>query len=237
MIKIRVFRAIDDLESCQKYVEGHIKVLKVYGITMITSAKTDWFYDPNTYVIIAESGDGGKIYGGARIQIANNTFPLPIETAVQELDSSIHILVDELSHNGGTGELCGLWNSREVAGYGLGSIYLGRVGVAVAKFLNLSSLFALCAPATVKNCIRVGFKIETTLGNDGLFYYPKEDLLATAVLLNDVEELSSADPHERECIFDLRLHPLQTKIEPGIKHPFTLTYQLKISRNDEKIIQ
>jgi hypothetical protein len=236
MIKIRVFRAIDDIESCLKYVEGHIRVLKVYGITMITSAKTEWFYDPNTYVIIAESEDGEKVYGGARIQIANDTFPLPIETAVKEFDSSIHELINMLSENGGTGELCGLWNSREVAGYGLGSIYLGRVGVAIAKFLNLNTLFALCAPATVKNCMHVGFKVETSLGNEGLFYYPKEDLLATAVLLNDVVELSSADPFERECIFDLRLNPIQTKNEPGIKKPFTLVYQLKICRNDERII-
>jgi hypothetical protein len=237
MIKIRVFRAIDDIESCQRYVEGHIRVLKVYGITMITSAKTEWFYDPNTYVIIAESEDGEKVFGGARIQIANTNFPLPIETAVQELDGSIHELVNRLSKNGGTGELCGLWNSREVAGYGLGSIYLGRVGVAIATSLNLSSLFALCAPATVKNCIQVGFKVETSLGNDGLFYYPKDDLLATAVLLNDTVQLSSADPYERECIFDLRSNPIQTKIEQGIKKPFTLIYQLKISRADERVIQ
>ena len=157
MIKIRVFRAIDDIESCQKYLEGHVRVLKIFGITMITSANIEWFYDPNTYVIIAESEDGVKVYGGARIQIANSTFPLPIETAVEEFDSSIHELVNRLAENGGTGELCGLWNSREVAGYGLGSIYLGRVGVAIAKFLNLNSLFALCAPSTVKNCMQVGF--------------------------------------------------------------------------------
>ena len=228
MIKIRVFRAIDDIESCQKYVEGHKRVLRVYGITMITSAKTEWFYNSNTYVIIAESETGEKVYGGARIQIANNTFPLPIETAVQELDTSIHELVIRLSKNGGTGELCGLWNSREVAGYGLGSIYLGRVGVAVASMLNLNSLFALCAPATVKNCLRVGFKIETSLGNEGLFYYPKDDLLATAVLLNDVEQLSSADPLERECIFDLKLNPRQTTIQDFSKGKIKIEFDLVI---------
>lgn len=228
MIKIRVFRAIDDLESCQKYVEGHIRVLKVYGITMITSAKTEWFYNPNTYVIIAESEDGEKVYGGARIQIANSDFPLPIETAVEELDSSIHELVNSLSNNGGTGELCGLWNSREVAGYGLGSIYLGRVGVAIAQALNLNSLFALCAPATVKNCIRVGFKIATNLGNEGLFYYPKDDLLATAVLLNDIKQLSTADPFERECIFDLRLNPRQTTIQDFSKGELKIEFDLVI---------
>ncbi|WP_299247669.1 hypothetical protein [uncultured Cytophaga sp.] len=228
MIKIRVFRAIDDIESCQKYLEGHVRVLKIFGITMITSANIEWFYDPNTYVIIAESEDGVKVYGGARIQIANSTFPLPIETAVEEFDSSIHELVNRLAENGGTGELCGLWNSREVAGYGLGSIYLGRVGVAIAKFLNLNSLFALCAPSTVKNCMQVGFKVETSLGNEGLFYYPKEDLLATAVILKDVVQLSSADPFERECIFDLRLNPRQTTIQDSAKGEMKIEFDLVI---------
>lgn len=229
MIKIRIFRAIDSLESCQKYVEGHMRVLKVYGITMITSANIEWFVDPNTYVIIAESEDETKVYGGARIQIAGGKLPLPIETAVSEMDTSIHNLVSTLSEDG-TGELCGLWNSREVAGYGLGSIYLGRVGVAVSSMLKLKTLVALCAPTTVKNCIRVGFEVENRLGNEGTFYYPKDDLIATAVLLKNTFTLETADPFERECILSLREHPVQIKEEQGIKEPFTVSYDLQISR-------
>jgi len=229
MIKIRVFRAIDEIDSCERYIEGHMRVLRVYGITMITSANIGWCKDPNTFVIIAESEDGTKVFGGARIQIANEAFPLPIETAVTDMDTSIHDLVKRLSLYG-TGELCGLWNSREVAGMGLGSIYLGRVGVAISTFLNLNTLFALCAPATVKNCVRVGFQIENRLGNNGLFYYPKEDLLATAVLLNDTKDLTTADSYERECILNLRENPIQRKLEQGIKQPFMLTYELNIKR-------
>ncbi len=231
MIRIRVFRAIDDIEACQKYIEGHVRVLKVYGITMITSAKTDWFTNPNVYVISAESEDGSKIYGGARIQIADETFPLPIETALIEKDQLIHSLVKDLAPRG-TAELCGLWNSREVAGYGLGSNYLVRVGVAIASFLKLETLFALCAPVTVSNSERVGFIVEKRLGDNGLFFYPKEDLVATAVLLCDVNELSTADPTERQRIFDLRNNPVQTTIERGIKATttFELSYNLKIER-------
>lgn len=229
MIKIRVFRAIDDIESCQKYLEGHIRVLKVYGITMITSAKTDWFSNPNVYVISAESEDGSKIYGGARIQIAAEGFPLPIQEALNGKDDFIHDLVRNLIPKG-TAELCGLWNSREVAGYGLGSSYLVRVGVAISSFLKLETLFGLCAPATVSNSERVGFLVEKRLGDNGLFYYPKEDLIATAVLLCDVNELSTADPKERESILNLRNNPIHTTIETGIKATFELSYNLKIER-------
>jgi hypothetical protein len=195
-----------------RYVEGHSKVLRIYGITMITSAKVMWFDDPDTYVILVESEDGDKLYGGARIQVAGGTYPLPIEDALTKFDPQVHTLVRELAP-AGTGELCGLWNSREVAGLGIGSIYLGRVGVALAMQLKLNSLYALCAPATVKNCLRVGFLVEDRLGDKGTFYYPKEGLVATAVLLHDVPELSTADMDEREKIMDLRRIPVQQKME------------------------
>ncbi len=209
-LKITVFRAIDDHELCQKYVDGHVRVLAIYGITMITSAKIEWFNDPDTYVILVESHNRDKIYGGARVQVAKGNYELPIENAIKKFDPSVLTLVQE-NIPAGTGELCGLWNSREVAGLGIGSIYLGRVGVAVAKRLNLSTLFALCAPATVKNCMRVGFSIEDRLGDSGGFFYPKEGLVATAVTLHDVQELSKADENERERIFDLWKNPIQDK--------------------------
>ncbi|MEK0750808.1 hypothetical protein OSH65_25670, partial [Mycobacterium ulcerans] len=81
--------------------------------------------------------------------------------------------------------------------------------------LKLGSLFAFCSQATYKNCIRVGFEIIKFLGINGTFYYPKEDLLATALIINDPLEIKSALPEERERIFDLRRNPLQSAIEKG----------------------
>ena len=207
-LKITVFRAIDNNDLCQKYVDGHVRVLAIYGITMITSAKIEWFRDPNTYVILVESQDQDKIYGGARVQVATGDFELPIENAVKKFDPTVLSMVKE-NIPAGTGELCGLWNSREVAGLGIGSIYLGRVGVALAMRLRLQTLYALCAPATVKNCLRVGFLVEDRLGDNGGFFYPKEGLVATAVTLYDVPDLSKADDDERIKIFDLYNNPIQ----------------------------
>ncbi len=174
---------------------------------MITSAKVKWFDDPDTYVIIVESENGEKTFGGARIQVARGNYPLPIEDALTPFDKNIHRFVNEQMPEG-TGELCGLWNSREVAGLGVGSIFLGRVGVALAMQLKLQTLFALCAPATVKNCMRVGFIVDERLGDKGTFYYPKEGLVATAVVLNDVPDLSGAESEERQKIFELRHSPV-----------------------------
>jgi hypothetical protein len=229
-LSIRVFRAPDDKESCQKYFEGHSRVLKIYGITMITSAKAAWFDDPNTYVILVESENGEKQYGGARIQVASGEYKLPIEDALGRHDKGVYDYVRELLPHG-TGELCGLWNSREVAGLGIGSIYLGRVGVALAHLLGLETLYALCAPATVKNCMNVGFLVDERLGDQGTFYYPKEGLVATAVLLHDLGPLSTANNEEREIILDLRHNPIQKKIEKSPRESMLeIDYNLLIKK-------
>ena len=176
-----------------------------------------WMQDPDTYLILVESENGEKIYGGARLQVAKGGFPLPIEDALTKFDNNIHQYIRDMIPEG-TGELCGLWNSREVAGLGVGSIYLGRVGVSLAMQLKLKTLYALCAPATVNNCMRVGFIVDERLGDSGTFYYPKEGLIATSVILNDVQELSTADPYEREKILELNNSPVLRKFEIAPRH-------------------
>ncbi len=232
-LKFRAFRAVDDRLSCERYLEGHQHVLKVFDIAHITSAKPVWLDNPNCYIIMLESLYGDKVYGGARIQIADGIHSLPIEDAIAELDSNVTQLVAEKSQ-GGTGELCGLWNSREVAGYGLGSIFLGRTSIAVVSQLNINSLFALCAPATLRNCLKSGFEIERSLGNRGAFNYPKSDLIATALLMNDPIGLSKTLPSEREFILDLRNTPNQLKVETTLRGSLSIEYDLSINKNKLK---
>jgi len=43
-----------------------------------------------------------------------------------------------------------------------------------------------------------------SVGNEGTFYYPKLDLLATAVFLEDAVTLKDAHPAEREKMLSLR---------------------------------
>ncbi len=228
MIRIRAFRALDELESCMKFVEGHMKILKVFDIAMITSANVEWFNDPYTYVIAAESTETGKMLGGARIQIAGGKYPLPIEKAVTEIDERIHETVKYYIPQG-TGELCGLWNSREIAGMGIGSVYLTRTAVCIAPQLKLKTLFALCAPYTVEMGEKSGFRVITALGNNGTFYYPKQDLVATGMLLPDSYTLETADSEEKEAIFEIRENPHQMKVAEGRRGKFDLYFDLEIN--------
>ena len=205
-----------------------MKILKVFGITMITSANIDWFHDPLTYVIIVESAKNGKVLGGARLQISGGQIELPIESAVSELDSSIHSVIKTYREKG-TAEVCGLWNSREIAGLGVGSVFLIRTAVAVAPMLNVKSLWALCAPYTIEMAEMAGFEIATFVGNEGTFYYPKDDLLATAMVLRNLDSLERAQPEEKNEIMELRSRPIQNKIETSRRGDvFEIAYDLEI---------
>lgn len=228
MIQIRTFKAPDDPEACEKFIVGHKKLLEIFGITKITSNRQDWVDDENTIVILVEDKESKVVYGGARLQVVSGKYPLPIETALGKYDAEIHEMVKADHIAGGTSELCGLWNSREVAGMGIGSYILCRVGASIASQLHLGSIFVLCAPITVRMGKRVGAVVEKALGNEGLFYYPKDDLIATAMRLRNINDLSHADASEQVKILSLRENPHQLIMERGPRGTFEVEYNLKI---------
>lgn len=235
MIQIRTFRAPDDPEACEKFIVGHKKLLEIFGITKITSNRQEWVDDYNTNVILVEDQNTKIVYGGARLQVVTGQYSLPIEDALGKYDDGIFKMVKDDQLSGGTCELCGLWNSREVAGMGIGSYILSRVGAAIASQLSLKSIFVLCAPITVRMGKRVGAVVEESLGDKGLFYYPKDDLIATAMRLRNIYDLSTAYPTEREKIISLRNNPHQFIMEKGPRGTFEVEYNLKIPNLEKQI--
>lgn len=234
-ISIRAFRAIADPKAAQRFVEGHSRVLRSHGVTKVTSLNERWLTDPSVFVILVESPDGKKVYGGARIHAATAKVPLPIEEATGFMDGKIYEVVAAEKHHG-TGELCGLWNSIEVAGMGIGSFFATMAGVVIADQIGLTSIFALCAPYTVPFAESVGCQVLKDVGNNGTFYYPKIDLLATVVLLQDSPVLKNADKEVAERIRSLRKDPVQIVNErpPGKKSDLEIHYNLAIPDADKK---
>jgi hypothetical protein len=227
MIKLRLYRAIDDPESCHKFIMGHRHVLENIGVTKVTSSKDAWMYNPGVYVLIVEDTSDGRVLGGARVHKASMEYRLPVEEATSFIDSKVIDVIDEHTPEG-TGEICGLWNSREVAGMGIGAVFLTRAAVTVSTSIGLTSLFALCAPYTVKMAEDVGYEIETSVGNNGTFYYPKLDLVATFMILRDVDALARATEEERSSIFALRQQPIIERTEHYRGKDVKLFYHLSI---------
>lgn len=227
MVKIRAFRAIENHSLCDKFIEGHKRVLEAVGVTKVTSSKYDWMYNPGSFVILVETDDGERVLGGARLQAADGIHPLPLEEAAGYMDDKIYDLVKQY-RIGGTGEVCGLWNSMEVAGMGIGSIFLIRSALAISEQIGLDSMMALCSPYTTRIAGNYGFLVEPSVGIDGTFYYPKLDLLATVVIQKNAHALPNASALEYERIMDLRKRPIQQTLEQGKKQVVEIDYDLTL---------
>lgn len=202
-INFTAFRAVDDREASMRFVEGHRRVLEIFGITQITSAKADWVLNPDVYVMLVTDADTGKALGGGRVHRANRINALPIEEAVGYMDEKIYQMVDDYT-DAGTGEVAGVWNSFEIAGLGVGSLHLSTACVAYSQFIGLTTLFGLAAPATYRNVIRGGFQVVRELGNDGKFYYPKDDMTATVMFNHDIINLPLTMEPQKTIAFEMR---------------------------------
>lgn len=230
-LRIRAFRSIEDRQACLKYIEGHEKVLEEYGVPKVTSAKAEWIDNPDVYPIVAESQDGEKVFGGARIQIRNDDQVLPVEDALRDIEPRFKTYIQkELNAGRRIAELCGLWNSKAIAGRGVSWLLtkacVAKAGVTLAQRLKIDTLFVFCSPFTVQMVRSVGFVVETSLGMNGKFEYPKPDMLATLLVCKDLDTLRSADVEDRKVVFSLRENPRQIRTEKGPKGDLNIEYLL-----------
>lgn len=231
MFRIRAFRTTQDRESCERFAFGHEKVLRDFGVEKVTSANKSWMDNPDVYVLIVESLDGEVVYGGSRIHKRNAEFPLPVEDAVGEMDPNIYEMVQG-DETFGAGEMCGLWNSKDARGTGISTVLtkatVAKAGVEIANLLGIKRLWVLCAPYTVGMVEEAGFRIVKSLGDQGTFPYPRPDLPATILRLDDADQLPTATDGNRTDIFDLRNKPVQKKVEIGPKGEIIVEYDLMI---------
>jgi len=231
MFTFNAFRAIDEPETCRQFIEGHINVLKDYGVTKVTSSNNEWMHNPYVFVVTVHEDSTGNLVSGLRVHISNEAYPLPLEGAITQVDSNICQLVSKY-REAGTGEIGGLWNSRAISGFGIGALFLSRTSLVIANQLNVTSLFALCAEYTLKPTLQKGFEIEEQIGNKGTFFYPKLDLVATLAVLKDVRNLPLALEEERDYIFKLRENLQCERTEQTPKGPIKIKYNLKINNPD-----
>jgi hypothetical protein len=232
MIKIRVFRAETENATCQEYLKGHMQVLIDYNVMKITSYNQSWMTNPSVYVLIAELESTGKMVGGIRVEITKGDIPLPIETAIGNLDSSIYGLVERYGLNGGVGELCGLWNSKDVKGVGI-SFFLTRAAISIINQIKFKTLVGICAEYTLKMFTDVGFEIDNSLGNNGEFFYPDERYVTRALGILNAETLETANSYDKEIMINLRSNPQQIRIENGSKGQVRIKYDLVVRDVDD----
>lgn len=231
MIKIRAFRAVEDPESCETYLKGHMQVLIDYNVVKVTSYNKSWMSNPSAYVLVAEDEDTGTMVGGIRVEVAKGLFPLPIETAIGHMDPRVYDIIEQYAINGGVGELCGLWNAKSVKGVGI-SFFLTRAAISVVNQLRTRTMVGICAEYTLKMFTDVGFEINRGLGSNGEFPYPDERYITRSLGILDATTLSSANPYDKERILGLRNRLSQIREETGSKGPVMIKYDLTIHNID-----
>lgn len=225
--KFRVcgFRAIDESKLCEYYLEGHSKVLLDYGIANITSNNRVWMNNPDIYCLMIQNKYTDEIMGGIRIQLANGIYPLPVEDAIGYMDCKIYTIVENYAKNGGIGELSALWVDNRLRGLGIG-VYLVRAAIASASQLNFKTMTGICGDVTLKMFNNVGFVTETSLGNNGQFYYPNDKLIAHVVGILDAISLESAADYDKKIMTSLRNNFIQKKKESDTGKKITIDYNL-----------
>ncbi|MFN8775183.1 MAG: hypothetical protein ACK5XV_00300 [Flavobacteriales bacterium] len=226
-IQIRAFRAVDDPISSKAFAKGHLDVLNNFGLNL-SSAKEGWISKPSVYVVIIESPDRQVVYGGARVEIFQDNWRLPIEAAVGEEAPEISNFLKSRT-SGKIGELCGLWNSLAVAGLGIGSVYSIRCAIAVAAFIGLDELVALCSPYTYRIAHQYGFKLLQEVGNKGAIPYAGANEIAHVTHQSNIHQLDGADLSVKEMIQTLRQNPNQIRTENGREEKIEVHYQLGFS--------
>jgi hypothetical protein len=74
----------------------------------------------------------------------------------------------------------------------------------------------------------VGYHRETSIGNDGTFYYPKMDLVATSMVHENIDTLSTANEDDRSAILKLRESLNLVRTEVLRRKSIEIHYELKI---------
>lgn len=202
-ISLEIFRSKLDVDSSLKFFRGHVDVLNDIGVHSIASSKPVWV-GSETSVLIGFSLDETMV-AGARIQISSNVRNLPVFEALRDLEYNWSLYESTLPSQPVIGELCGLWSSRAARENGIGAIHLVRTAVAVSRVLDLSALVSLCAQYTLPVAKHVGFKQRVELGGSQGFPYPREDMRAYTMHLDDLESLSGASNESISEIGGLKL--------------------------------
>lgn len=222
-ITLRAFHAVSEPETAYRFFQGHVNVLKSYGVDPISSARKEWTENPAVFGIIAERGT--EVVGGVKIHKTGGTQMLPVEEGVGYMDERLYDIVRHYGKTG-AGEACGLWNARDLSGWGLSRIMMIAI-VALAEQIEVQTLFGLSSDHTLPLFQEFGYEIIRVLGNNGDFVYPTPDYLARVIIM-DAKTLSRALPYNREVIFALRAQPEQLRQEKSNKGVLNINYKLKL---------
>jgi hypothetical protein len=209
-VRVKARRAAYADAECRRHAIECRKVLSAYGIANVTSAAQEWWRDDETFTVLVEDDVTGLPLGGVRLQRHRRGVLLPFERALASIDPRVHALVERCAERG-VGELCGLWRAIELRGLGLGS-KLTMMGIALATDVQVNVLFGLCDTRNVHANARLGFGIDARLASNGTFAYPRAELVAHVLRIDDAVRLPGASAEARAAVEHYRSEPFGLEV-------------------------
>jgi hypothetical protein len=209
-IRAKAFRAPEAVGNCLRSADVHAQVLRKYDIGNVTSAKDGWWKNEQTYAVLLEETKTGEPLGGVRLQRWGNGVPLPIESALADVDRYVHAWVASFA-SAGVGELCGLWCSPRIKGFGIGGV-LTKMGMSLASELKTRTILGLCDTRNVATNVGFGFARDATLASEGSFEYPRPGLCAHVLRVPDARRLEGAIASHRIAVESYRRVPVGLEI-------------------------
>lgn len=150
IFSIKVYKTSDHIEQLRNNYLGHKKVLNDYGVTnIIYNLNTH----PKIYLITLEIEKTGEIVGGVKVHLNNEDIPLPIVKSLGKLDDRIEKIVQ-----GNCAEICGLWNAKKVAGFGISKLLI-KFAIAFCIEFKIQTLYSIIAEYTIELMKDFGFTL------------------------------------------------------------------------------
>jgi hypothetical protein len=223
---LSLHRASDNYLLCEKFVRGHRQLLAANDVDL-GPVDTSWFNSTDVFLLVVRRADADEILGGAKLVIFDNNENLPLLKLLGEDYPELIGYLREYSKNGLV-EISGLWNSRSVAGLGLGSEQLIRTSIAICGLLNIESVVTFCSPFVTRFAELYGFSPLSQFGEYGSIPFPDNRWMSTINILRDPLIMSSADPSEKNLIFELREKPNQTRNFISRGKEITIKFELEL---------
>ncbi len=224
---VKGFSAPNAVGNCARNAAVHAQVLQRYDIGKITSAKAGWWDNAQTFVLLLEHAETHEPFGTVRLQRWGNGRALPLESALADVDCRVHSWVARFSDRG-VGELCGLWSSPRLKGFGMGAV-LTRMGLSLATQVGVSTILGVCDTRAVASNVGLGFARDPLLASEGSFEYPRPGLFAHVLRVPNAARLDGATIDNRAAVNEYREAPTGSEIIEGARGSLMLERDLRIA--------
>lgn len=151
-IKIKSFKASEDVLTCIDFYEGYSKVIGSVNSSFTNDKQ--WFGSQHVHGVIAEH-NGQTIGGLLFFHPGIYNIPFPFEQLLTDTISNHQFQTKSLPLS--CAEIFAVWNSETASGWGL-SYFLIKAGLCLAQHLKIEKTYYLIAEYNVRLAERLGLE-------------------------------------------------------------------------------